>query len=668
MFGHGRCDTGGRILSTIADVSMKLFRLISVSLLLVICSVPVSAQVLPGDNLEVTGVPPIPKQLVERTNQYQNVRGAGVLDWDPAGGMYISTRFGNTAQVHHVAMPGGARRQLTFFDEPVSGASPDPRPGKAGFVFSRDAGGGEFYQLYYFDRNSGQSTLLTDGKSRNSGANWSHGAGVFAFSSNRRNGTDTDVWIMDPDRPNEARNVTQEEGSWYPIEWSPDDTRLVVTRYVSANDSRPYILTLASGEMTPLFEEGTTVSYGGFEWTPDGRTLFYTSDEAGEFDQLHAYEVATGKRLNLTPELRWSIEGLSLSDDGRFLAYTTNEDGISVLHLRRLPDFTPVKHDPIPVGLIGGLDFSPDSRQLALNINAANSPTDAWVLDLTSGKLARWTFSEVGGLDTEAFVTPALVHYPTFDKDESGAQRMIPAFVYRPKNRTGRMPVIIDIHGGPEGQSRPYFSSTTQYWVNELGCVVVFPNVRGSTGYGKTYLALDNGFNREHSVQDIGALLDWIAAQPDLDKDRVAVFGGSYGGYMVLASLVHYPERIKCGVDVVGISNFVTFLENTQSYRRDLRRVEYGDERDPAMREFQMKISPTTNAHKIRSALFVAQGENDPRVPASEARQIVKAVQDSGIPVWTMFAKDEGHGFAKKNNRDYFSWATILFFQEHLLK
>jgi dipeptidyl aminopeptidase/acylaminoacyl peptidase len=249
-----------------------------------------------------------------------------------------------------------------------------------------------------------------------------------------------------------------------------------------------------------------------------------------------------------------------------------------------------------------------------------------------------------------------------------GAPRQIPAFVYKPAASGDRLPVIISIHGGPEGQSRPYFSSTTQYWVNELGCAVIFPNVRGSTGYGKTWLALDNGFNREESVQDIGALLDWIATQPDLDPARVAVFGGSYGGYMVLASMTTYPDRIKCGVDVVGISNFVTFLENTQDYRRDLRRVEYGDERDPAMREFLLKISPTNNAAKIRSPLFVAQGENDPRVPASEARQIVQAVADNGIPVWTMFAKDEGHGFRKKNNRDYFMWSTILFFENFLLK
>jgi acetyl esterase/lipase len=639
-----------------------------VTALLLLLTLPAYAQITPGDNLEVTGIPDIPQQVVDRTSQYQNVRSAGFSDWDAAdGGMYISTRFGNTAQIHHVAAPGAARRQLTFFEEPVYGASADPREGHNGFCFSRDVGGGEFYQVFYFDRDSGESRMLTDGTSRNSGAYWSHSSGVFSFSSNRRNGTDTDVWIMDPDHPDRAWALTEREGSWYGVAWAPDDSRMVVIRYISANVTHPYIADLDSKELTPLFDEDVKVSYSNFEWAPDGKTIYYTSDEEDEFQQLHALDVASMEKRNLTPELRWDIENLSISDDGSYLAYTMNENGISTLHLFRLPDMTPVVFDPIPVGLIGGLGFSEDSRRLALNINAADNPTDVWVMELPAGAVTRWTYSEVGGLNTEAFVSPELVHYPTFDEAD-GAPRQIPAFVYKPQQRSDRLPVIISIHGGPEGQSRPYFSSTTQYWVNELGCAVIFPNVRGSTGYGKTWLALDNGFNREQSVQDIGALLDWIASQPDLDPSRVAVFGGSYGGYMVLASMTTYPERIKCGVDVVGISNFVTFLENTQDYRRDLRRVEYGDERDPAMREFLLKISPTNNADKIRSPLFVAQGENDPRVPASEARQIVRAVADNGIPVWTMFAKDEGHGFRKKNNRDYFMWSTILFFENFLIK
>jgi dipeptidyl aminopeptidase/acylaminoacyl peptidase len=275
--------------------------------------------------------------------------------------------------------------------------------------------------------------------------------------------------------------------------------------------------------------------------------------------------------------------------------------------------------------------------------------------------------SEVGGLETKSFVAPALIHFPTFDK-VNGVPRTIPAFLYKPRAANGKLPVIINIHGGPEGQSRPGFSSTFQYWVRELGCAVLDPNVRGSTGYGKSYLALDNGRNREHSVRDIGALLDWIGSQPDLDSKRVAVIGGSYGGYMSLASLTTYAERFRCGVDVVGISNFVTFLEKTESYRRDLRRVEYGDERDPAMRAYLEQISPLSKAGNIRSPLFVVQGENDPRVPAGEARQIVAAVEKNKIPVWSLFAKDEGHGFQKKNNRDYYMRAVVLFFEQFLLK
>ncbi|MBR9977501.1 MAG: S9 family peptidase [Bacteroidetes bacterium] len=647
-----------------ASCQMKYF----LALLIFICTLPGGAQVLPGDNLEVSGIPPIPMHVVERTKQYQDVRSASCLGWDRDGGMYIATRFANTTQVHHVAAPGAARRQLTFFDEPVSGASPDPRPARSGFVFSRDVGGGEFYQLFYFDRTSGHSRLLTDGESRNTGRRWSNDGSAIAFSSNRRNGKDMDVWILPPDAPEEARRLTEREGSWSAREWSPDDKRMVVTRYISANESRPYLLTLETGEMVPLYEKDRPVSYGGFEWTPDGRTLFYTSDESDEFRQLHAYEVATGRRLCITPALQWNIEGLSLSDDGRHLAYTTNEHGLSVLHLFRLPDYVPVRHDPLPTGRIGGLRFSPDGTQLALNINTVDSPTDVWTIDPGSGTLEQWTFSEVGGLNTEHFVTPRLIHYPTFDLEDDGSQRMIPAFVFLPDNATGPVPVIISIHGGPEGQSRPGFSSTIHYWVQELGCAVILPNVRGSSGYGKTWLALDNAYNREHSVRDIGALLDWIDAEKALDGQRVAVFGGSYGGYMVLASLVHYPERIACGVNIVGISNFVTFLEHTQDYRRDLRRAEYGDERDAEMRAFLTSISPLTNAHRIRAPLFVAQGENDPRVPASEARQIVRAVEQQDIPVWTMFASDEGHGFAKKANRDYFTWATILFFEQYLLR
>jgi dipeptidyl aminopeptidase/acylaminoacyl peptidase len=305
-----------------------------------------------------------------------------------------------------------------------------------------------------------------------------------------------------------------------------------------------------------------------------------------------------------------------------------------------------------------------------MTLNTPQTPSDTFVLDLKRnptrhGDLVRWTFSEIGGLDSGAFIEPELVTYPTFDTGKGGPEA-IPAWLYEPPG-DGPHPVIISIHGGPEAQARPYFSSTYQMWLQTLGAAVLVPNVRGSNGYGKHYMGLDNGYKREDSVRDIGALLDWIATRPDLDADRVAVIGGSYGGYMVLASAVHYSDRLRAAVNIVGISNFVTFLENTQDYRRDARRAEYGDERDPDMRAHLQAISPLNQVERIHVPLFVVQGQNDPRVPVSEAEQIVAAMRAQGQPVWYMNALNEGHGYRKKENRDIYQQATVLFLQQHLL-
>jgi dipeptidyl aminopeptidase/acylaminoacyl peptidase len=356
-----------------------------------------------------------------------------------------------------------------------------------------------------------------------------------------------------------------------------------------------------------------------------------------------------------------------LSEKGDKVAFVTNENGISKVYLMNT---LTRKYQPIPnlpTGIISNLQFHPDGRQLAMVISSAQTPSDVFVLDTENNKLERWTFSEVGGLNADNFVTPTLIEYETFDKAE-GKPRKIPAFYYKPKNGNGTYPVIIDIHGGPEGQYRPGFSSFIQYLVNELGIAVISPNVRGSSGYGKTYLQLDNGYKREESVQDIGKLLDWISNQKELDAQRVVVYGGSYGGYMVLACMTHYNDRLKAGIDVVGISNFVTFLQNTEAYRQDLRRVEYGDERDPKMKEFLTKISPMTNATKITKPLFVIQGQNDPRVPASESKQMVETVRGNKGTVWYLLAKDEGHGFRKKSNRDFQTNAITLFLEKYVLE
>jgi dipeptidyl aminopeptidase/acylaminoacyl peptidase len=618
-------------------------------------------------NLVIEDIPDIPESLKDRLSQYQNTRSASLRSWSADGDfMIISTRFGETSQFHKLTKPGGARQQITFFNEPVGAGSMNPDNSHNGFLFTKDVGGGEFYQIFHFDLNNGSYRMLTDGKSRHGSPMWSNKGDRFVYYSTKRNQKDWDIVVATADKVDEGRIVLQEGGTWVATDWSPDDSKLLVLRYISANESYYHIVDVASGRLEQINPDAGKIAYGGAQWSKDGKAVFFTADIGSEFQHLFRYDLASKAIKDLTPALKWNVSGVEMAPDGGVLLFTTNEDAMSKLYLMDLEDYAyaPVKN--VPVGQVYNLSFHPNGKDVGMVINTPKTPGDVFVYNLDSKSFTRWTYSEVGGLNTDAFVTPELIRYPTFDKD-GDKPREIPAFVYRPKTK-GPHPVLISIHGGPEAQYNPYFSSTLQYWVNELGIAVIAPNVRGSSGYGKAYLQLDNGFLRENSVKDIGALLDWIEEQPGLDKDRVGVIGGSYGGYMVLASMVHYNDRLACGIDIVGISNFVTFLKNTKDYRRDLRRVEYGDERDPEMNAFLEKISPNNNADKINKPLFVVQGLNDPRVPVGEAEQIVKAVRDNGGKVWYLLAKDEGHGFRKKKNRDYYNQAVVLFLQQHLVK
>ncbi len=671
---------------------MRLRHLLSLSALALACATPTFAQspaaVAPVQREGVVreeqgnrvseNLPAIPPALIEQLNRYQNTRGASFAGWTRDDCLLIGTRFAETTQAHRVCQPLGMREQLTFYPEPVNSlATAPPKSSLDGFVFGKDVGGNEFWQLHWFDLKTRATTLLTDGKARNQSPLFAHDGKQFAWSSTARNGTDTDVWVMDF-ATRQPRAVVTAGGNWSAMDFSPDGKRLLVMKYVSAAESYPGVVELATGKLTLFPVDGGKASFRGFRFAPDGQAVYFVSDEplrAGnglgkpsEFGTLRYHDPATGTFKVLSAATPWDVDGFEIAEDGRHLAYVSNEDGIDKLHVLRLPGHQPLALPALPVGAIGGFGFSPDGRRLALTLNTATSPSDVHVLDLAGGTLARWTRSEVGGLDAAKFVAPTLIRYPTFDQLD-GKARTIPAFYYKPANASAgkKLPVVINIHGGPEAQALPTFNPTAQYLANELGVAMLVPNVRGSSGYGKTYLSLDNAEKREDSVKDIGALLDWIAQQPELDAERVGVFGGSYGGYMVLASLMHYPQRIKAGVSIVGISHFGTFLTNTESYRRDLRRAEYGDERDPAMQAVFERISPLKGAGKITSPLFVAQGRNDPRVPYTEAEQIVKAVRSNGQPVWFLMYNDEGHGFAKKANSDYFGAATMLFWQRHLL-
>ncbi|AKS41495.1 S9 family peptidase [Wenzhouxiangella marina] len=619
-------------------------------------------------NVVMEGVPEIPADIGEQLRRYQNVRSAGLVDWSADGrSIFISTRFAEVNQFHRVDQPGGTRHQLTWFEEPVGAAT--RRPGHDTLAFLMDQGGNEFSQIFLFHPATGEHEMISDGESRNGGLEWSKDGRYLAFQSTRRNGRSNDLWLIDFEADREARMILESpDGSWWgPAEFSPDGERLLVQQYVSANDSRIHLLDLASGELSRLAGDEAAPSRNlaaGFDAQGDG--IYLMSDVGSEFARLTHMDLASGERRVLSGDIEWSISGLEMAPDGASAAVVSNEGGISRMY--RLDtasgELSPIEN--LPIGLIGGLSFSPEGDRLGLVLNNPRSPSDVHVMDWNSGALTRWTYSEVGGLDTERFALPELIEFPSFDEVD-GQPRRIPAFVYKPEGE-GPHPVVIQIHGGPEGQSRPSFSSTYPMWMDRLGVAVISPNVRGSSGYGKSYLQLDNGFLREDSVRDIGALLDWIAEQPDLDENRVAVFGGSYGGYMVLASAVHYSDRLRAAVDVVGISNFVTFLENTQDYRRDLRRVEYGDERDPEMRAHLEAISPLNHVDRMDVPMFVIQGQNDPRVPVTEAEQIVAALREQGSSVWYMNALNEGHGFRRKENRDLYSEAVVLFFETYLLR
>jgi len=625
-----------------------------------------SAAIAPNENLVSEGIPAIPAALAETVDRYTQFRSASLSSWHPTRReMLISTRFADTPQVHLVKFPLGSRQQMTFFPERVGGATYQPTQGNY-FVFSKDIGGNEFNQNYRYDFKTGDVTLLTDGKSKNSRGAWSNRGDRMIYTSTRRTGKDTDFYSIDPANPQSDRLLsTVEGGGWGGLSWSPDDRQLLIQEYVSVNESYLWLLDTQSGQKTLITPKGgkEKISYEGGVFSKDGKGLYVVSDRASEFSRLSYIDLATSQPTYLTSQIPWDVEDFDLSEDGKHLAFVTNEDGASVLHVLDTATRKEISLPKLPVGLVYGITWHRNNQDLGFTLISARSTADVYSLNLVTNKVDRWTESETGGLNTSQFSEPELLRWKSFD------DKSISGFLYRPPAKfTGKRPVMIDIHGGPEGQFRPVFLGRANYYLNELGVAMIFPNVRGSTGYGKTFLTLDNGFLREDSVKDIGALLDWIATQPDLDHDRILVTGGSYGGYMSLAVATHYSDRIRASIDIVGISNFVTFLERTEGYRRDLRRVEYGDERDPKMREFLLKISPVNNADRIRKPLFVIHGKNDPRVPLNEAEQIVATVRKNQVPVWYLMAKDEGHGFSKKKNVDFQFYATVTYVKETLLK
>jgi dipeptidyl aminopeptidase/acylaminoacyl peptidase len=483
--------------------------------------------------------------------------------------------------------------------------------------------------------------------------------------STRRTGKDTDLWVMNPADPKNDHLLTQlAGGGWQPQDWSPDDKKILLTEEISINESYLWLVDTTTGaktELTPR-DQKEKIFYGDAQFSKDGQGVYVSTDKDSEFQRLSYFDLATKQPKYLTSKIPWDVQQFDLTQDGKRIAFVTDEEGVSVLHVLDTATEKEVPLPKLPVGVIGALRWHKNGRELGFSLNNARSPGDCYSLDVTTGKVERWTMSETA-VKTDTFPEAELVRWTSFDG------KMISGFLYKPAAKfSGKRPVLVVIHGGPEGQSQPTFLGRANYYLNEMGIALIVPNVRGSTGYGKTFTLLDNGFKRDDTYKDIDALFDWIASRPDLDADRIAVTGGSYGGHMTLAVSTFYSDRIRCSVDIVGMSNLVTFLEHTEAYRRDLRRVEYGDERDPKMREYLEKIAPMNNIEKIKKPMFVIAGKNDPRVPVTESQQIADALKKQGTPVWLLIAKDEGHGYRKKSNQDFQFYATVEFLRRYLLQ
>ncbi|HEX8442534.1 MAG TPA: S9 family peptidase [Allosphingosinicella sp.] len=620
------------------------------SLLLATIALPASAQTPAAvqkrqvGNATLENVPPIPGDISADVQRYQNYRAAAFEDWLPDGSMLITTRFGATNQLHRVVAPGGDRAQLTFFSEPVGGAW--AIPGSNRLLLTRDTGGDEWFQLYAMGLE-GEPVQFTEPDTRNQSPVFSKDGRLMAWSRAVKGSADYAILTADPNRPASRRVAYQGQGSIGPVDVSPDGKRLLLSRGISNRENRLSVLDLATGKAEELAFTAKPARFQEARFTPDGRGVIVITDADSEYLRLAEIEHASGAGTVLSPALKWDVEQYELSDDGRTLAYAVNEDGFSKLTVLDRASNAGAQPE-LPRGVITGLGFSPDGGKLAISLSGATTAGDVWSWDVAGRALTRWTRSELGGIDPASLAEPKLIRYRSFDGQS------VPAFVYRPKgtNAGVRTPVIIDIHGGPEAQTRGAWNPGAQYFAGTLGATVILPNVRGSEGYGKTYLNADNGPKREDSVKDIGALLDWIATQPDLDPKRVVVYGQSYGGYMSLASMTHYSDRLVGGVERYGISDFTTFLERTEAYRRDNRRAEYGDERTPEMKAVFARINPMANVAKIKKPMLVMQGANDPRVPQFESDQVVARLRANGVETWYVLFADEGHGFLKKPNND----------------
>lgn len=569
-------------------------------------------------------------------SDYLQIRAAGANGFSADGStVLVSSNLPGISQLFTVASDGGEPVQITNLDEPVSGSY---MPVGDDILLAYSEGGNERTQIHLL-RDGEIRPLVVDPAFIHNPGGITRDASLLAFTSNRRNGTDFDVYVMDM-ASGEQRCLFAPGGWCSAGGFSPDGKWLAVSKLTERNgDNELHLVSVADGSSFEVAQHDEEASISSAAWLADSSGFCFTTDIGSEFEQVARFDMKT-RQWEAVLQRDWD-SSISIDWNSKYLAVRLNADGFTQIELFDPASMKSLGEFPLPEkGITGPLRFSQDSTKACYTFVSASEPGDAWVYDFETRETTRLTNSPCD-VPRETFVHPELHRYESFDGES------IPAFVFRPKAGEPAG-VVVTIHGGPESQYVPSFNPITQYLVAQ-GFAVVAPNVRGSTGYGKRFHHLDDVRKRLDSVKDLASLHSWLKAMPEVDANRVALMGGSYGGYMVLAGLAFQPELWAAGVDVVGISSLVTFLENTSAYRRRFREREYGSlERD---REFLLEASPITKVDEIRAPLLIIHGANDPRVPLSEAEQIHKILSEKGVECELLVYHDEGHGLAKLKNR-----------------
>ena len=659
-------------------IMRRVFRLLSfIGLLAVAATVPISGMmswrtvsaqsdaITPPEGIETEGIPKIPSSLAHQLKRYTGAYGLPLAGWHPDKRELWVKGISSATWVSRIESPDAVQKPWLYLS---FGGVYDVyfQPQAKYLIYNRDTDGDESFQMYLYNIENRSSTRLSEGKSRNTEFVWSNSGENVVYSFSPAKGQGVNLSLINPFDPKSNRLLAESTGNYLKAyDWSPDDKEVVFCEFISNTQSKLWLINVATSEKRLLLGKTEKESgyFSGPRFSKDGKGIYLISDWDSDVRYLAYLNLADAKLRNLTVETKWDVDEFRLSPDGKTIAFVINEDGVSRPYLLDTGSGQRKAVASLPVGIISGLIWHNNSTDLAFNYKSPRTPNDVYSINSDTMKSERWSKSVADGADTEKLSQPELVRWKSFDG------RTISGFIYRPPATfTGKRPVIIDIHGGPEEQYRPEYGYDDNYFMSELGVVKIYPNVRGSSGFGKAFLKLDDGQRREDAVKDIGGLLDWIKTQPNLDADRVMLLGGSYGAYLALSSAVQYSNRIRGVVSESGVSNLASFVANTEGWRQDVQRAEYGDERDPKIRAFMEKTAPLNNVQKIKKPLLIIHGQNDPRNPVSEAEAMVQAAKKAGIPVWYLLAKDEGHGFAKTPNRNYKLYTTILFVKEFLLK